>query len=99
MYNMKIDMKLHEKCSPKNIHKQYLYTYTELCSTAHILQLYNEEKFDNSTNNSHQKNIIIRSKRVNKIQKNNMKKKKKKKEEEKGEKKVPSIFHIPRNIN
>lgn len=48
-------MKLHEKCSPKNVvHKQYLY-YPELCSTAHILQLYNEEKFDNSTNNSHQK--------------------------------------------
>lgn len=56
MSNMKIDMELHEKmfrkCFTNNLYKAI---YPELCSTAHILELYNEEKFDNSTNNSHQK--------------------------------------------
>lgn len=62
-------MELHQKCTSNFTNNIYMYIYPELCSTAHILQLYNEEKFDNSTNNSHQntKYKIIRSKRVNKI--------------------------------
>lgn len=34
-----------------------IFIYPHLCSTAHILELYNEEKFDNYTNNSHQNKV------------------------------------------